>query len=252
MSKTTQNYYGNLCTEMYEILHKTAPQDELEFYLSYAKKGDRILEPLCGSGRFLVPFMKRGFHISGMDLSAEMLSKLKQKAPDAEVIQADILEYSSQEQYDYIFISSGSVSLFTDPASCRKVLDNMKRMLTPHGKFVFAVDTITNKCFNDPDYKTSASVKTNEGFQLILKSKNYYDEQSQTQFSPGIYELYNDAGELLQSEHMDFQTHLYQLGEMEQSLKEIGFTNVKTYSSFSKEVASGEKCDMFLFECSIT
>ena len=34
-----KNYYGNLCTEMYEILHAEAPQDELNFYLSYAEKG---------------------------------------------------------------------------------------------------------------------------------------------------------------------------------------------------------------------
>ena len=53
-----KNYYGNLCTEMYEILHAEAPQDELNFYLSYAEKGKKILEPLCGSGRFLVPFVE--------------------------------------------------------------------------------------------------------------------------------------------------------------------------------------------------
>ena len=46
-----KNYYGSLCTEMYEILHEKAPQDELEFYLSYAEKEMSILEPLCGSGR---------------------------------------------------------------------------------------------------------------------------------------------------------------------------------------------------------
>lgn len=251
MNKTKQNYYGSLCTEMYEILHENAPQDELEFYLSYAKKGEKILEALCGSGRFLVPFMNRGFNISGMDLSAEMLSKLKQKAPNAKVIQADILEYSSQEQYDYIFISSGSVSLFTNIELCTRILEKLKRMLVPNGKFVFAVDTVANKCANDDDYKVTASVKTKEGSELILKSKNYYDEQSQTQFSPGIYELYNDEGELLQKENMDFQTHLYKFGEMEQYLKEVGFTNVKTYSSFSKKNAVDEKCEMFLFECSI-
>lgn len=39
-----KNYYGSLCTEMYEILHKEAPQDELLFYLSYAEKGMKILE----------------------------------------------------------------------------------------------------------------------------------------------------------------------------------------------------------------
>ena len=56
-----KNYYGSLCTEMYEILHESAPGDELNFYLSYAEKGMSILEPLCGSGRFLIPFLERGF-----------------------------------------------------------------------------------------------------------------------------------------------------------------------------------------------
>lgn len=250
MVEAKQNYYGNLCTEMYEILHEKAPRDELNFYLSYAKKEDKILEALCGSGRFLIPFMEQGFDIFGIDLSVAMLNKLKQKAPNAKVFQADILEYSSKNRFDYIFISSGSVSLFTDINLCRKILGKIKEMLTPEGKFVFAVDTVADKCSDDNDYKISVTTKTKEGFDLILKNKNYYDEQSRTQFSQGIYELYNGT-ELLQSEYMDFQTHLYKFGEMERLLKEIGFTNVKTYSSFSKDVAADDNCEMFLFECSV-
>ncbi len=38
---------------------------------------------------------------------------------------------------------------------------------------------------------------------------------------------------------------------MEQYLKEIGFTNVITYSSFSKEIAGNDQCEMFLFEYSV-
>ena len=250
MVEAKQNYYGNLCTEMYEILHEKAPRDELNFYLSYAKKEDKILEALCGSGRFLIPFMEQGFDIFGIDLSVAMLNKLKQKAPNAKVFQADILEYSSKNRFDYIFISSGLVSLFTDINLCRKILGKIKEMLTPEGKFVFAVDTVADKCSDDNDYKISVTTKTKEGFDLILKNKNYYDEQSRTQFSPGIYELYNGT-ELLQSEYMDFQTHLYKFGEMERLLKEIGFTNVKTYSSFSKDAAADDNCEMFLFECSV-
>lgn len=246
--KNKKNYYGSLCTEMYEILHEKAPQDELDFYLSYAERGKKILEPLCGSGRFLIPFMERGFDICGMDLSGEMLEKLKQKAPNAEVVQADILEYSSTEQYDYIFISSGSVSLFTDINLCKKILEKLKGMLAPKGKFVFAVDTVANKCPDDSSYKTSISVKTKEGFELVLKGKNYYDEQSQTQFSPSTYELYNGT-ELLQSEPMDFQLHLYRFGEMEKYLREIGFETIIVYSSFQKEIATGNQDKMFLYEC---
>lgn len=233
---------------MYEILHEKAPQEELDFYLSYAEKGKKILEPLCGSGRFLIPFMERGFDICGMDLSNEMLEKLKQKNPNANVVQADILEYSSTQLYDYIFISSGSVSLFTDINLCKKILEKLKRMLAPNGKFVFAVDTVADKCVNNDTYKTSISVKTKEGFDLVLKSKSYYNEESQTQFSPSIYELYNETT-LLQSEPMDFQLHLYESGEMDKYLTEIGFKTVICYSSFQKEIARGNQHEMFLYEC---
>ena len=251
MKERKQNYYGSLCTEMYEILHRQAPKEELDFYVSYAKKEQKILEALCGSGRFLVPFMKQGFDISGVDLSGEMLDKLKQKAPNANVVQADILEYSPDEPFDYIFISSGSVSLFTDIHLCKKILKKLKGMLAQKGKLVFAVDTVANRCPDDSDYKLSIAVKTKEGLDLTLRSKNYYDESGQTQFSPGIYELY-DGARLLKSELMDLQTHLYKFGEMEQLLTEIGFTAIRTYSSFKKEQAINDECEMFLFECTVS
>lgn len=245
-----KNYYGNLCTEMYEILHDKAPQDELDFYLSYAEKNKKILEIMCGSGRFLVPFLEYGYNIRGVDFSAEMLEKLKLKAPEADVEYADIAEYTTNEQFDYIFISSGSVSLFTDMNLCQKILKKIKGLLAPAGKFVFAVDTIAAKCLDNDDYETSVSVKMKNGFDLVLKTKNYFDVQQQIQFSLGIYELY-DRDKLLKSEHMDFQTHLYKFGEMENYLREAGFTEIKTYSSFEKEIAIDDCCDMFLFECNL-
>lgn len=245
-----KNYYGNLCTEMYEILHDKAPQDELDFYLSYAEKNKKILEIMCGSGRFLVPFLEYGYNIRGVDFSVEMLEKLKLKVPEADVEYADIAEYTTNEQFDYIFISSGSVSLFTDMNLCQKILKKIKGLLAPTGKFVFAVDTIAAKCLDNDDYETSVSVKMKNGFDLVLKTKNYFDVQQQVQFSPGIYELY-DRDKLLKSEHMDFQTHLYKFGEMENYLREAGFTEIKTYSSFEKEIAIDDCCDMFLFECNL-
>lgn len=250
MSKLKQNYYGSLCTEMYEILHEQAPQDELDFYLSYAEKGKKILEPLCGSGRFLVPFLERGLDISGMDLSEEMLAKLKLKAPEAKSIQADIINYVVQEQFDYIFIPSGSISLFTDMRICHAVLQKMKELLTPSGKFVFAVDTVFDRCEENSSYKEKVSVKTKDGYNLILKEKNHYDEKSQMQFSPSIYELYHGE-ELLQSETMDFQTHLYQYGEMDEYLRRCGFKRISVYSNYRKDPAVNDQCEMFIYECSI-
>lgn len=243
-----KNYYGSLCAEMYEILHEKAPLDELEFYLSYARKGQNILEPLCGSGRFLAPFLEKGFAVTGIDNSAEMLEKLRLKAPGAVTVHSDIEQFRSDSLFDYIFISSGSVSLFTDMQQCRAILKNMRGLLKNGARFVFAVDTTECRPEEDKDYKITAAVKTKEGYDLILKSKNHYDESARTLFSPGIYELY-DNGRLLRRETMDFQTHLYEPGEMENILREIGFSQISVYSSFDKKPAAGCRTEMFLYEC---
>lgn len=250
MEEIKKNYYGSLCTEMYEILHKEAPLEELDFYLSYATKEMSILEPLCGSGRFFVPFLEKGFDIKGVDNSQEMLAKLLEKAPNASVVQSGIEEYQTSERFDYIFISSGSVSLFTDMQLCRNILYKIKTLLKKGGKFVFAVDTIADRCADSDEYTVGITVETKENYQLVLKSKSYYDETTHTQFSPSLYELYN-GDEFLQQEKMDFQTHLYELGEMEAILHGIGFTRVKVYSSFEKDIAKTNSSEMFLYECSL-
>ena len=179
----------------------------------------------------------------------DLITKLKEKAPTAKVIQADILKYDSGEKFDYIFICSGSVSLFTNMKMCKEILQKMKCLLKKDGKFVFAVETVADRCPDDLDYKTLISVKTEEGYELILKMKNYYDEKTHTQYSPSIYELYDET-KLIQKEEMDFQTHLYELGELEPYLYEIGFAKVKVYSSYDKVIAENNQTEMFLYECS--
>lgn len=133
---------------------------------------------------------------------------------------------------------------------CQKILLKIKSLLKQDGKFIFAVDTIVDCCYDDTDYKINVSVKTKEGYDLILKGKNTYDETTQTQYSPSFYEFY-DGKILLQQEFMDFQTHLYKLGELDQYLYDIGFSKVIVYSSFDIDIAVNNETEMFLYECTL-
>ena len=250
MQKNEINRYGNLCVEMYEILHREAPSDELNFYLSYAQAGKKILEPLCGSGRFLVPFAQTGLDIFGVDSSREMLDKLHAKYPAAKFAFSTIENFQTEDKFDYIFITSGSMSLFTDMRECKKIVGKIKALLNPFGKFVFAVDGAASRCKDDNDFKIAVSVKTDDGCDLILKTKNTFDTRTGTQYSPSFYELY-DGGRLLKREFMDFRTHLYKYGEMEAVLKEVGFPIVRTFSCFDKNETLDEKAEIYLFECTV-
>ena len=66
--------YGKLCTEFYDITKPRAPEDALEFYLRCLDSVRRpVLEPMCGSGRFLIPFLERGIDIDGVDASLHII-----------------------------------------------------------------------------------------------------------------------------------------------------------------------------------
>lgn len=47
----------------------------------------------------------------------------------------------------------------------------MKSLLSPDGVFVFAVDTIANRCIDDTEYIPSVTVPFEDGTALTLKTK---------------------------------------------------------------------------------
>ena len=60
-------YYGELCTQIYEKSKSIADGKELEFFLYFVQdKKMKVLEPMCGNGRMLIPFMEKGIDIRGI------------------------------------------------------------------------------------------------------------------------------------------------------------------------------------------
>ncbi|WP_305082167.1 class I SAM-dependent methyltransferase [Oceanotoga teriensis] len=244
------NYYGNLCTKMYEILHPYVEEEELQFYLSYAKQNKKILEPLCGSGRFVVPFYEKGFDITGFDMSEEMLKELYKKVPNVKSFKSSMENYQPKEKYDYIFITSGSFSLFLDEKNVENLLIKMKQSLNEGGNFVFAVETTANVVYDKQNYFENNSVKTEEGYDLVFKSKSFYDEKNKILSTPSIYELY-DENNLLAKEEMDFRLKLYDFGELDELIFKTGFKKINVFSDFNKSNNLNKNSKMFLYDCYI-
>lgn len=67
MDKTLDTYLS-LCTEVYDLSKPNPPEDAYAFYRVYAMKANGpILEPMCGTGRFLLPLLEEGFNVHGFD-----------------------------------------------------------------------------------------------------------------------------------------------------------------------------------------
>jgi hypothetical protein len=105
--------YLDLCTLYYELDKPEPPKGDFDFYLEYIKNANSpILEPMCGTGRFLVPYLDLGYEIKGFDASSSMLSKLNQKISDQEfssrIWQGFIQDLCIEEKFKLIFIPSGA------------------------------------------------------------------------------------------------------------------------------------------------
>jgi SAM-dependent methyltransferase len=132
--------YGSVCAEFYDADKKFAPLDEINFYQQFLAKKDLILEPMCGSGRLLIPLLQQGYTVHGVDNSEAMLKSCKERALASGL--HPLLFASSAEsmslphRYDAILIPLGSFQLFYPRAVAFAALKNLKKHLKAGGKLI--------------------------------------------------------------------------------------------------------------------
>jgi SAM-dependent methyltransferase len=115
-----------------------------------------LLDLGCGTGRLLVPFARRGFWVLGVDLSEVMLAVAGAKAAAAGVVvhrlKANLVELDClrDESFDYAACLFSTLGMIAGSAERRRVIEHVRRLLRPGGKFVLHVH---NRWFNawDPE-----------------------------------------------------------------------------------------------------
>lgn len=106
--------------------------------VSCLKKEEDILELGCGSGRFTIPIIKRGYKLTCIDISSNLLDRLRQRIPvnsRSELILGDIttLDNDYEERFDRVI---GFFILHHLP-DLAKNLKGISRVLKEDGKAVF-------------------------------------------------------------------------------------------------------------------
>ena len=244
--------YKSLCAQYYEIDKPNAPEDALNFYLAYAKlaKGP-IYEPMCGTGRFFIPMLERGFDIEGSDASTFMISicekKCRAKKLNPKLYHCFLHEMISDKQYALIFIPSGSFGLITAVSQAKLSLKALYNMLLPNGKLVFEIETM-NALPKEFQVEQYSQVHTSKKEEIILL-KTYSTYQNDTQVLQTIcrYELIRD-NKIIKTETEDFNVRYYQDNEIDSWLEDVGFSRILKYKPY-EQVSPSTKEDAIIYEC---
>ena len=128
--------------------------EEVDFVLEELSPppGSRILDVGCGAGRHAVELARRGYRVTGVDISAGMLAEAEKAAREADVevelIHADATQFTSDKLFDAaICLCEGAFSLLgseDDPIEHDlAVLRNIHAALKPGARFIL---TAPNAC----------------------------------------------------------------------------------------------------------
>ena len=130
--------YAN--AELYDLLVSKGSHDP--FYVQFAaKRGGRVLDLACGSGRLIPPLLDAGLDVTGLDLSPAMLSKatkrLGPRASEVALVESDMRSFSFREPFETIIIPYCSIMYMHNDQDRLAVFSNCFRHLTEGGYLVF-------------------------------------------------------------------------------------------------------------------
>jgi Methylase involved in ubiquinone/menaquinone biosynthesis len=244
------SYYGELCTRIYEIDKSLASGKELDFYLSFADNKDiRVLEPMCGNGRMLIPFMQQGISIEGFDISEDMLQACREKGDKLNlkphVYFQKIEEFFSPSSFDLIMIPFGSFSLVPSEL-VNQSLANMKSVLKVQGRLLLTIMFKSNDIQEIPEWIESGKWQVEDGW-IVGYKKVHYDNERFILTTRLKYQLMKED-RVIQTEIMNFPVRLYEKEEFEQTLRSIGFGHIELHEV---KDGYGQGTSFHVFECGI-
>lgn len=243
--------YLGLSAEYYTLDKPEPPQDALDFYIDYIKSAPHpILEPMCGTGRFLIPIIQRGYDIEGFDASSFMLEHLHDRCSSLNLrprIWHGFLENISDiNKYGLIFIPSGSLGLITNHELLKQSLQVIYNALIPSGKFVFDVKTL--KAVPKKPGMWTGSIRRRSDNKQILLSKFDLPFKNNITTSIRRYDLI-DINSIVKSEVEEFSVMLHEVNYLKSILDSIGFKTIKLIKAFNKNEIPDVEDECVAFEC---
>jgi len=223
--------YQKLCTEVYDLTKPDPVPEVWPYYLGHAEAaGGPILEPMCGSGRYLVPLLQRGLDVDGVDPSPDMLRACREKCAlkglTPTLYQQFLHEMRLPRQYALVFIPAASFGLITDDDEIQASLHNLFVAMSPGAKLVLEIETPVNKPKTFGDW-WGRYYDRPDGARIVHSGFDQsYDDDKHILVSLGKYELVKD-GRLLETEWESFILRFWEPDAFAERLAGAGFVDIK-------------------------
>lgn len=147
-SPTTWDYSG-VVAAAYDAFFGGEPFWDQPLYEQRLRaNGGRALEIGCGTGRLLLPLLRDGLQVEGLDTSHDMLERLRAKARAMNlaprVHQLPMQDFDLPDRYRTVFVPACSFQILVDPLEVRAALAAFRRALRPGGELLLPIDALAD------------------------------------------------------------------------------------------------------------
>jgi SAM-dependent methyltransferase len=141
MNEPKQSPYDEIAS-MYHMLwadwYLPAALPALEkLFFSRTPAGSHVLDLCCGSGHVTKELITRGYRVTGVDNSAELVGLAKKELPGVDFLVQDARELHLENRYDAVLSTFDSLNHIPDLDGLRHVFGAVGHVLKPGGLFVF-------------------------------------------------------------------------------------------------------------------
>ncbi|WP_125546228.1 class I SAM-dependent DNA methyltransferase [Levilactobacillus lindianensis] len=226
--------------ELYDELFDPAMYDQwLDFVAQRVdpKDGD-LLDLACGSGRLGVLLAQKGYQVSGLDLSEEMLALASKHAAEAEItmplMAGDMLDLSMIGTYQTVTCFADSFCYLPDLDAVTQAFHQVEQHLAVGGKFLF--DVITPHQTDDvyPGYMYNY---VDDERAFIWTSYGIEDEPHAAEHDLTFFTQNEETGDYRKVTELHHE-RTYDLADYRQALAQAGLTVKRVSADFGQaEVA---------------
>jgi SAM-dependent methyltransferase len=192
----------------------------------------RCLDQCCGFGRISLEMARRGFAVTGVDITETYLETAKDDAAyeglAAEFIREDVRSFRRKNYFDLVYNVYTSFGYFEDPADDAQVVENAFDSLKPQG--VYVIETLGKEIavrdFVQADWFERA------GF-YVLTAYETADSWSSLK-NRWILISQRDQGRVKRGDIIEknFTQRLYSADTLQRLFRDSGFGTVETYGGW--------------------
>lgn len=185
-----------------------------------------VADLACGTGSASRLLAQRGYRVTAVDLSEEMLAQAYDKCADLEnppfFVHQSLQELRLPRAVDLAVCFLDSMDYILDPRDCQEAVRRIYKALNPGGVFLFDVNTpqklraMDGQVFLDED----------DGVYCVWRGE--FDPETNI-CSYGM-DLFQREGELWRRSFEEHQEYAYSAEQLVGYLKQAGFTSVEVFA----------------------